>query len=165
MTSVSKWIPLLLVLLEVKLCCNFLPLGQKRGERWVWLVSSEESGLNAVFILFYFCFKFILLLVFFYIFLWHTSRKDCQPSFVQKKKKENKKKMSSVSSRDTSSFSSLRKLLRLGFIWRRNGVTTVQSSIMYKLLYSVFNRSSSNLKFLYLLHHILYQFLFQTPVQ
>lgn len=92
MTSVSKWIPLLLVLLEVKLCCNFLPLGQKRGERWVWLVSSEESGLNAVFILFYFCFIFLLLFVFFYIFLWHTSRKDCQPSFVQKKKKKKTQK-------------------------------------------------------------------------
>lgn len=117
---------------------TFLPLGQKRGECWVWLFSFEEGGPKC-FILFYI--SFIVCFIFLFLFFWHTSRKDCQPSFVQKRKKEKKKK-SSVSSRGTSSFSTLRKLLRLGFIWRRNGVTAVQSSIMYKLLYSVFNRSS-----------------------
>lgn len=138
----QKWIPLL-VLLEFKLCCNFLPLGQKRGECWVWLFSFEEGGLNAVFFnfIFYF-FYYWFLFVLFLCFFWHTSRKDCQPSFVQKKNKKRKKKSRRCPSEALLHFSTLRKLLSLGFIWRRDGVTAVQSSIMYKLLYSVFNRSS-----------------------
>lgn len=94
MTSVSKWIPLLLVLLEVKLCCNFLPLGQKRGERWVWLVSSEESGLNAVFILFYFIFvSYFFYCLFSFTFFFGTQvGKTANPASSKKKKKENKKK-------------------------------------------------------------------------
>lgn len=59
MTSVSKWIPLLLVVTsEFKLCCNFFffPLGQKPGESWASVVFFfgflggffEESGLKAV---------------------------------------------------------------------------------------------------------------------
>lgn len=91
MTSVSKWIPLLLVLLEVKLCCNFLPLGQKRGECWVWLVSSEESGLNAVYILFFLVSNFFYCLFSFKFFFGTQVGKTANPASYKKKKKRKQK--------------------------------------------------------------------------
>lgn len=83
----------------------------------------------------------LFLLLFFGWFFLRTSRNDCQLGFVQKE--------SSVSQRGTFSFSIWRTYSKLGFIQRCNGITTVQFSILYKykLLYSLFNRSSVKSEF------------------
>lgn len=106
---------------EFKLCCNFFP----QGLSWAWLGFFVGSGLNAGA---------------FFIFLFYfsgTRRIDCQPGLIQ-----------SLLEKELLRFPPEEHAQGWAFLWRRNGITTVQFRIMYKykLLYSVFKSLISQIQ-------------------
>lgn len=133
MTSVSKWIPLLLVVTsEFKLCCNFFFSPSVRN-----LV---RSGRVFLFV----CFS---RKVAWKLFVFGTSRNNCQPGLFASSVTE---KPSSVWQRHLFIVPPGERLTRLGFIYK--DIMVYNSPVQYnvqiqKLLYSVFNRSSVKFKF------------------
>lgn len=158
MTSVSKWIPLLLVVTsEFKLCCNFFffPLGQKPGESWASVV---------FFLVFWggFWGKWPESCCLFLAQVGITASPACLPRLLQKKP-------SSVWQRHLFIFSTRGTSYKAGLSIYKD-IMVYNSPVQYNVqiqnfctVFLIAHLSNSN--FLYLLHHILYQFLFQTPVQ